>query len=155
MKTFRYAVQSLALLFLIVSVFLGCPARAMAEEAGRENRTLKDWLDQGALLSAYGNYDAAIEHYRKALELDPDSAEALFQLGVCYGELRRYDDAVAAMTMAIDRKPESGSYYYGRGRVHLISGNREKAMNDFMEAGVLGDPDARQFLVSESGVNWQ
>jgi tetratricopeptide (TPR) repeat protein len=123
--------------------------------ADATTRTASQWLDNGALLSAYGNYDGAIKSYRKALELTPDATDAMFQLGVCYGEVGMYDQAIHLISQAIDRRPGVGAYYYGRGRVYLVAGNREEAMNDFMEAGVLGHQDARHFLESQSGVTWE
>lgn len=111
------------------------------------------WMDRGGLLSAYGNYKAAAGCYRKAVALAPDMAEAYFQLGVAYGELGRYEAAVTAISQAIDRSPANGAYLYGRGRVYLLAGEEALAMKDFMEAGFLGDRDARSYL-KHAGVEW-
>lgn len=143
------------LIWVAAVAVIGSPAGTRAADADGEAQNAAYWMDNGALLSAYGNYDAAIKSYRKALELDPASADAHFQLGVCYGELRMFEQAVTFMTHAIDLRPGFGAYYYGRGRIHLLAGEREQAMNDFMEAGVLGHPDARVFLETQSGVTWE
>jgi len=111
------------------------------------------WMDRGGLLSAYGSYKAAAGCYRKAIALAPDMAEAYFQLGVAYGEMGRYETAVTAISQAIDRSPANGAYFYGRGRVYLLAGEEELAMKDFMEAGFLGDQDARSYL-KHAGVEW-
>jgi hypothetical protein len=42
--------------------------------------------------------------------------------------------------------PDGGSYYYGRGNVHFLAGNKELAMSDFERAADLGDRDAKDFL---------
>ncbi len=141
-------------LFMVfgIAAMVLCQPGAAADAA---TRTASQWLDKGALLSAYGNYEAAINSYRKALELNPDATDAMFQLGVCYGEIGMHDQAIQLIDQAIDRRPATGAYYYGRGRVHLLSGNREQAMGDFMEAGVLGHQDARHFLENQSGVTWE
>jgi Flp pilus assembly protein TadD len=111
------------------------------------------WMDRGGLLSAYGNYFGAVVSYRKALELSPDLAEAHFQQGVAYGELGRFDAAISAITRAIDLRPSNGAYFYGRARVYLRAGDEDLAMKDFMEAGFLGDDDARAYLKG-AGVEW-
>ncbi len=104
------------------------------------------WYRRGGLQSAYGAYKAAAKSYRKAIDLAPRYADAHFQLGVAYGEMRQFEAAVKAMTRAIDLDDDKGTYYYGRGRVYLLAGEEEQAMRDFMEAGFLGDADARAYL---------
>ncbi len=112
----------------------------------RPNDTPDYWYRRGGLQSAYGAYQAAVKSYRKAVSLAPRYADAHFQLGVAYGELRQFEAAVKAMTQAIDLNGDKGSYYYGRGRVLLLAGEDEEAMRDFMEAGFRGHADARAYL---------
>lgn len=111
------------------------------------------WMDRGGLLSAYGNFRAAARSYQKAIDLAPELAEAHFQLGVAYGEMGRFEAAVKAISQAIDRSPANGAYFYGRGRVYLLAGDEALAMQDFMEAGFLGNEDARAYL-KHKGVEW-
>jgi hypothetical protein len=49
--------------------------------------------------------------------------------------------------------PTNGAYFYGRGRVYLLAGDADLAMKDFMEAGFLGNEDARVYL-QHAGVDW-
>jgi hypothetical protein len=139
------------------SASAGMPGRAPSEDAAtsplpERPETADDWMDRGGLLSAYGNYRAAEQCYRKALALDPDLAEAYFQLGVAYGELGQFEAALEAVSQAIDRRPANGAYFYGRGRIYLLAGENDLAMKDFMEAGFLGNEDARVYL-EEAGVD--
>ncbi|HSO18104.1 MAG TPA: tetratricopeptide repeat protein, partial [Desulfosarcina sp.] len=140
------------------SVPMGTSRPAEGEGAGgppppEPPKTAAYWMDRGGLLSAYGNYAGAVRCYRKALGLTPDLAEAHFQLGVAYGELGRFEAAVDAVSRAIERQPVNGAYFYGRGRIYLKAGDEDLAMKDFMEAGFLGDEDARVYL-REAGVDW-
>ncbi len=112
------------------------------------------WMDRGGLLSAYGNYKGAVRCYQKALALAPGLSEAHFQKGVAYGELGRFDAAIDAISRAIERMPTNGAYFYGRARVYLLAGDEELAMKDFMEAGFLGNEDARAYL-KRAGVDWE
>jgi len=128
---------------------------AAPRAAGPGEGTPDYWMDRGGLLSAYGNYQGALRCFRRALELDPGRAEAAFQMGVAYGELGLFEQAVGAMSQAIERAPARGHYHYGRGRVYLLAGEEELAMQDFMEAAFLGDPDARAYLKEASGVTWE
>ena len=47
-----------------------------------------------------GNLDGAIAVYREILSLDPDSANAHYQLGLCYRQRHRWDDAAKALARA-------------------------------------------------------
>jgi len=111
------------------------------------------WMDRGGLLSTYGNYKGAVRCFQKALDLAPDLVEAHFQQGVAYGEMGQFEAAIGAISRAIDRMPTNGAYFYGRGRVYLLAGDTDLAMKDFMEAGFLGNEDARIYL-QHAGVDW-
>ena len=111
------------------------------------------WMDRGGLFSAYGSYQAAARCFQKAIDLAPDMAEAYFQLGVAYGEMGHFEAAIRAISQAIDRRPANGTFFYGRGRVYLLAGEEDLAMKDFMEAGFLGNEDARTYL-KDKGVDW-
>ena len=60
----------------------------------------------GNALEAQGRLDEAIEHYRRALELDPAFAEAHNNLAVAYAKRGDLDRALAAMREALRLKPE-------------------------------------------------
>jgi tetratricopeptide (TPR) repeat protein len=47
---------------------------------------------------------------------------------------------------AIELRPDSGLYYYGRGRIYLMLGAEGQAMADFQKAADLGSRDARDYL---------
>ena len=128
-------------------------SRTAAPPDAADLNTPAYWMDRGGLLSAYGNYKAALSCYQKALALAPDLAEAYFQQGVAYGELGQFDAAVHTISQAIDRMPTNGAYFYGRARVYLLAGDEDLAMKDFMEAGFLGNVDARAYLKG-AGVDW-
>jgi tetratricopeptide (TPR) repeat protein len=57
-----------------------------------------------------------------------------------------FDQAIARIDRALALAPQKGLYYYGRGRVHLLAGQEEKAMADFHKAADLGDEDAINLL---------
>ena len=67
-------------------------------------------------LSAYynrtGDPEQALEHARKALELDPKSDRAWFQKARADERQGRLDEAVDALNQAISLNPRASSYYY-------------------------------------------
>jgi superkiller protein 3 len=138
----------LAVVFCVASVFhSGAPMAADYDNVAiTDKQGPAYWLDQGGLFATYGNYIAAIDAYQKVLALDPQNAEAYFDMGVAYGELDEFDSALLHINKAITFDPGQGRYYYGRAWVYLISGQSDKALDDFMKAAEMGDLDAIAYL---------
>jgi len=109
------------------------------------------WIEKGIQAAFRGDTVEAVDHFQKAVELEPDRSDAHFHLGVALGELGAYPKAAAALGRAIALNPQKGVYRYARGRVFLLSGERNQALADFNEAADLGDPDARNYLRTQSG----
>jgi len=109
------------------------------------------WLNRGDLFATYGNDSRAIEHYKKAIELDPNNSKAFFNLGVSYGEIGKHGQALDAINRAIALQPAEGDYYYARGWIYLHAGNKDKAMANMAQAADMGNPDAKKYLESIGG----
>jgi tetratricopeptide (TPR) repeat protein len=107
------------------------------------------WVDQGALAATYGAYDTAIKYYKKALAMGAEKSRLYFSIGVAYGELGDYPKAHAYLEKAIQLKPGAGDYYYARGRIYLLSGDKDSAMLDFEHAAEAGSVDAQRYLEGE------
>jgi tetratricopeptide (TPR) repeat protein len=112
------------------------------------------WLNKGAVCATYGNDKAALKYFKKVVELDSNNAPAHFNQGLCYGEIGQYDEAASSINRAIETYPEKASYFYGRGWVYLLSGDKEKAVKDFKRAAVLGNRDAQDYLRNTVCVTW-
>jgi len=65
--------------------------------------------------------------------------------------LKRFPEAIDAIEKAIAIDPKRGVYYYGRGRVFLLSGDRFLATEDFQIAADLGSEDAQRYLELTAG----
>jgi tetratricopeptide (TPR) repeat protein len=138
---------------VLTAVWLAWPVEALAAQApprsgvpAPESRDPFYWFQKGALCATYGNNQAAVRYFGKALALDPGRSAAHFSQGVSYGQLGRYDQAFAAINRAIEMEPGNGLFYYGRARTYLLAGDRQKALEDFRRAAELGDEDAQAYL---------
>ena len=128
------------------------PSEALAAKA--QPRTAADaeskdptyWFQKGALCATYGNNQAAVRYFGRAIALDPGRSAPFFSQGVSYGQLGQYDKAFVAINRAIEMEPRNGLYYYGRARTYLLTGDRQRAMQDFRAAADLGDEDAQAYL---------
>ncbi|HSO60312.1 MAG TPA: tetratricopeptide repeat protein [Desulfobacterales bacterium] len=141
---------SLVLLALPAMAADTTAAKSRKAAAGPEPRDAEGWFRKGALVATYGNNKAAVGYFTKAIALDPNHDGAWFSRGVSYGQLGLYPQAVEGINRAIAMEPQNGLYYYGRARVLLLSGDREKARDDFRKAADLGDEDAQNYLKKNS-----
>jgi tetratricopeptide (TPR) repeat protein len=110
------------------------------------------WYEKGALASVYGGDRLAVKFFEKVVSLDPNRSQAWFQMAVSYSEIRWFDKAIEAVDHAIELQPESGLYYYGRGRIYLMLGADQEAMADFEKAAELGNPEAQRYLAGRETV---
>jgi tetratricopeptide (TPR) repeat protein len=67
--------------------------------------TANDWINTSLQLNQAGRYLESIAAARKALQLNPNSAEAWNNIAAGNESLRRWDDAIAAAKRAIALKP--------------------------------------------------
>jgi tetratricopeptide (TPR) repeat protein len=100
------------------------------------------WLYRGGLLEQLGELDAAVESFRRAYELAPDSALILNALGyticVAGGD---YDEAYDYIQLALERDPENPAIMDSMGWVLYLQGEPEEARGWLEQAYALM-PDA-------------
>lgn len=63
--------------------------------------------DEGVTHARQGHWDVAEGHFKKAIEADPKSAEAQFNLGLALDQLGKHDEAKAAFEKAAQLAPEN------------------------------------------------
>lgn len=81
-----------------------------------------------------GRYEESIEEYKKAIELDADSAELHHALGLAYLKLGDRTKAIDAFKEAIRLKPGWAEAHYDLGGAHYEVGEYETAATSFEEA---------------------
>jgi tetratricopeptide (TPR) repeat protein len=139
MSDFKRTFISLTVLTILI---MPLTLFAQAEEVHNH----RYWFEKGSLLSVYGNQDAAIRAFEKAIEIKPDYSEAFFHLGIAYAEKDLFEKALAAMNRAIEINPEIARYHYGRGWVHIRFGNRDYGILDMQKAADGKHPDAITYI---------
>lgn len=119
---------------------------AIKQTVGIPEKDETFWIQKGVYNATYGHEKAALKQFQKALNLNPNNGDILFQQGISYGEIGKYDNAISSINRAISLDSQNAHYYYGRGRVFLLSGQKNKALADFKQAATLGDEDAKRYL---------
>lgn len=102
--------KAISMILLTFSLIFSCCSKA--EE---------DFLEKGKSKQSIGDYRGAISDYTKAIELDPENAEAYHGRGLAKALLLENRGAISDYTKAIELNPENaGKYYYSRGLSKLL-----------------------------------
>ena len=101
-------------------------------------------LQPRCVLAGRGRVDEAIAHYKKAIEIRPDHAEAHNNLGIVLAGRGQFDEAIAQYQKALEIKPNYaeahnnlGNALVGRGQVDAAIAHYQKALEikpDYAEA---------------------
>ena len=79
-------------------------------------------------------YDEALADLNRAVELDPDHADAIARRGRVHQDMERYDEALADYSRAIELRPGDAWAITGRGRVYLEMERYDEALADLSRA---------------------
>lgn len=72
--------------------------------------------------------------FRRAVEIRPESHEALNHLGMVHMTLQKYQEAVEAFIRCVEAQPKFADYHNNLGESYLATGACKKAMAEFDEA---------------------
>ncbi len=96
-------------------------------------------LDWALAYDCAGNSQKAVEKFQQSAELRP-SAHTYSQLGMEYGKMGKYPEALEALQKAEDHNPDFAMIYYYRGNIYASQGDQAKAIADYQHVLEL-DPD--------------
>ncbi|UII27203.1 tetratricopeptide repeat protein [Fulvivirga maritima] len=83
----------------------------------------------GLILNMQGEYDKALSHINHSINI-ANSAETQVQKGVALGNLKKYDQAVTAISMALHSDPSVKGAHLERAKQFISLGYYEKALAD-------------------------
>ena len=87
-------------------------------------------------------YRQAIEHYTKAIELNPQMARAYYNRGNANSALGEYEEALKDYSEAIQLDPDYSDSFFNRANANADLCSFQEAVNDYDEALRLGSRDA-------------
>jgi tetratricopeptide (TPR) repeat protein len=105
-----------------------------SKSSNPSNTPTVDYLQQGITNFEAGNYEQAIADYTKAIELNPEKAEAYLDRGYAYEQLGDYEQSIADYDRAIALDPQNAPAYYNRGVVFGKQANSQQAVANFTKA---------------------
>ena len=81
-----------------------------------------------------GDLDRAIADFNRAIDLDPQCAEAYDSRGSAYRSEDGFDRAITDFDQAMAPNPQFAEAFYIRGATYYITQGRDRALLDFMKA---------------------
>jgi len=99
---------------------------------------------QGLARLSVDDYAKALSFFERAIEIDPDYAEAWYQAGFCYGVLGRHQDALKASKRAASLRPDWVEPWLNIGTSNFALGQYKEAAEAYKQATKLdpSNPDA-------------
>jgi len=83
----------------------------------------KKALDQGVEADRQGKHDMAIAQFNKAIEINPQFAEAYYSRGIAYLSMGNRYQAISDFTKVIEINPNIAEAYYHRAVAYVIENN--------------------------------
>jgi len=116
-------------------------------------KTLKKTIDKGIAFAKVRKYDEAISEFNKAIELNPNTAEAYFNRGHVYGFKGNPDQSISDFTKAIGINPNFVDAYKMRASAYFLKQEFDKAWNDVHKLEAMGykNPQFTELLKESSG----
>ncbi len=89
------------------------------------------YVYRGIVYYEQENFWGAQADFKKALEIDPNHADATFNLALTETKLKKIDKAIATYDKYLKLYPQSDTGYYNRGLLKLRKKNFKEAIKDF------------------------
>lgn len=105
-----------------------------ASNANPKNSSAR--LEKAYYLKSKGKLKEASNIYETIINQFPQNADAIYNLGVIFYELKNYDKALKQLTICIQVEPTYALAYYMIGKTQLALGNKPLAKSAFQNAAV-------------------
>jgi tetratricopeptide (TPR) repeat protein len=135
--------RSLKYLPVVVLTFVALFSNSSAaaqKSVSQEPADVEQIYQAGVSYYESGDYEKAIEAYKRAIQLAPASVDSYYHLGMAFSSLGRFKEAIKAYNSAIRLRPEYAVAYYNLGHAYSNLREHEKAVRAFQRA-IQYEPD--------------
>ncbi len=91
-------------------------------------------LSQGIEEMGRGEYEKALERFRRAAEVEPRDPEVHYFLGLAYSRLKDYPSAITAFERVLKLDPKNRKVRYELGMAYFLSGDYARAAGSLKRA---------------------
>lgn len=110
-----------------------------AETQKNKRAAAERFYSQGVAQLSRDDYQRALIFFEKAVEMDPNYAEAWYQAGFCYGLLGRHDDSLSSSKNAAKLRPDWAATYVNIGASTFALGQFNESADAYRQAIRLDD----------------
>jgi tetratricopeptide (TPR) repeat protein len=113
-------------------------------------------IDPGDFLDVYcsigecyerlGDLVSALMYYQKALDIDPNYADAIFGIGIVNSLCNNLEDSLRFIKKAIARDPYNSEYHYSLGNVYSLLEKNDKALESYKTAVSIDPTDYESWI---------
>lgn len=101
-----------------------------------------------------GRYPEAIEHFKKALKIEPQYLDARFLLGICYQQTKQYDEALGAFSKIMETNKNFEPAYIYLASVYMDKGELKKA-EEVLGQVLLRNPCSAQAIYAQGVIAYR
>ncbi len=105
-----------------------------SESLKNKRAAAESLYSQGLGILSRDDFARAVGYFEKAVEIDPNYAEAWYQAGFCYGTLGRHNEALKASKQAAKLRPEWSETYINIGASSFALGQYKDAAEAYRQA---------------------
>ncbi len=116
-----------------------CFQRVLKLHASYPGTLPNAWNNLGILAAREGNYDAAIEYFQHALQIDPQHSIALQNLGSAYRQKKDWALAKSMLERALAINPDDPEANYSLGMVYAQQNDTEHAY-EYLQKAIAARP---------------
>ena len=122
-----------------------CFQRVLQLHASYPGTLPNAWNNLGILAARGGDTDLAIEHFERALQIDPDHSVALQNLGSAYRQKKDWPQAKRALEKALALNPDDPEANYSLAMVYAQTDDANRAY-EYLQKALLARPDYPEAL---------
>jgi len=130
-------------IFLILGTALLTTLQASSQASGSPSPEADRIVRAGNELYDAGNYSEAVQEYLSAIAIAPNWYEPHYELGQTYCQMKRSDEALAQLKLALQYYPNCWLCYPGLGNLADDSGDSVLALDNYQKAVHLAPDEAQ------------
>jgi tetratricopeptide (TPR) repeat protein len=122
-----------------------CFQRVLQLHASYPGTLPNAWNNLGILAARDGQTDLAIEHFQRALQIDPDHSVALQNLGSAYRQKKDWPQATRALEKSLALNPDDPEANYSLAMVYAQTNDSNRAY-EYLQKALRARPDYPEAL---------